>query len=165
MVEQLVTAERLAAGLRYVEALAALGFRPDAALWSIGVDPNEDQRVQLSLVSSLVERVGPKKIYDLLFQAYDHAGTPANFDPWIVGLYGADTTFGEAMRHEPIFEFGAATIKSEDGQEQSIEAMEIVGNRMFYKGWIYVRRFQKRDVASELRLVEKFKKNVDRLAA
>lgn len=165
MAEDIVSADRLQAGHDYIAALAKLGFRPDAALWTVGDMSTKEGLLQLTIVSSLVERVGPTALYDLLFQAYEHAGTPKSIDPWIVGLYGAETLLGAALRTKPVITFKEAIFHRDDGSERTLDLMEAVEGRLFYKRWVYIRNFKKRDLATELRQIDAFRKNVERLAA
>ncbi len=96
MAEDLVSQERIDAGREYLRALASLGFEPEGALWSIRED--EPQSLELSLFTSVVDRVGPRAVLDALFQAYDKALTPRRFDPWDVSVYSPGMHFYECVK-------------------------------------------------------------------
>lgn len=88
MAEDIVTPERLKAGSDYLIALTQMGFDPEGAMWTMRIsDPSS---LELSLFSSLVDRIGTYKIFQALFDAFDRAKTPKDFDPWLVALYSPD---------------------------------------------------------------------------
>jgi len=86
----LMTENRLAAGGDYLKALLHLGLDPDIMAW---VYVARDREMELALVTTLVDRIGPKPIYDLLFRAYELAGTPRSVDPFVVSLYSPNMAF------------------------------------------------------------------------
>lgn len=82
---------RLKAGREYLSALRRLGFNPDALLWA-GVGGTKDESVmELLVVTSWADNIGPKAIYDLLFEAYDASATPKEIDPFVVSLFSPHT--------------------------------------------------------------------------
>lgn len=82
---------RLIAGLEYTNAIMSLGLDPDLMCWVYL--PDED-RTELSIVTTMVDRVGPAKLYSLLFKAYQLSATPREVDPFEVGLYSPRTALG-----------------------------------------------------------------------
>lgn len=95
MAEELVTRDRLTAGTRYLTALKDLGFEPDAAMWS--VRPDDPGSLELSLFSAYVDRVGTRRMFRTLYDAYHASKTPPELDPWFVGLYSPDQQFYGAV--------------------------------------------------------------------
>ncbi|MBO0906313.1 hypothetical protein [Jiella sonneratiae] len=172
MVEEIVTPERLEAGERYLGSLRALGFEPDGALWSMR--PSDPSSLELSIFSSLVEKVGPLTIYRALFDAYDQGKTPADFDPWIVSLYGPHQTFFDAVAGfdaasvDP--DKGAAFVMcggsdhEEGGNVVRTTDFEIV--RIVHREWVYKVLEQPRasPAASSLRRWRRFEENLARAA-
>ena len=83
---------KLRAGREYHEALCKLGFHPDAVLWATaGGQPDDQPRMELLLVTSWADIIGPKAVYDLLFEAYEASATPQEIDPFIVSLFSPET--------------------------------------------------------------------------
>jgi hypothetical protein len=82
---------RLAAGREYLQALQRLGFRPDALLWALKGKSAPPADFELLLVSSWADSIGPRRVYDLLFEAYDLSATPKEIDPFIVSLFSPAT--------------------------------------------------------------------------
>jgi len=78
---------RLKAGREYHTALRRLGFDPDALLWAGVGGSDADGAMELLIVTTWADNIGPKAIYDLLFEAYDASATPKEIDPFIVSLF------------------------------------------------------------------------------
>ncbi len=75
---------RRAAGLAYAAALRKLGLDPEALFWARDDLSNE---LILVLVTRFFDHVGPLALSELLFKAYNAAGTPKEIDPFIVDLH------------------------------------------------------------------------------
>lgn len=90
-------------GAAYLKALRQLGFEPDLFcwalenIWSDRADQLARIEKRLVIVTSLVERVGTRSIYDLLFSAYDLAVTPKEVDPFNVAVYSTESLQGELL--------------------------------------------------------------------
>jgi hypothetical protein len=98
---------RMQAGLEYVSSLRKLGFDPEIAAWAIPRQRPGAPDVELILVTSWADNIGPKAIYDLLFEAYDASATPREIDPFVVTLISPHTQVATdlkaalvTMRHE-----------------------------------------------------------------
>lgn len=83
---------RLEAGREYLAALRKLGFRPDALLWAGVGESSRESRMELLIITSWADHIGPKAVYDLLFEAYDASATPKEVDPFSVTLLSPHTT-------------------------------------------------------------------------
>lgn len=178
MAEDIVDAQRLQAGRDYHQALVRLGFPVQAMLWTIpeerGIHSKRaagiEGEMELGIVSTLIEREGPLKIYDLLWQAYDHAGTPKSISPWLVCLYGSRSRFGRNVRSVLNIEVGAATLHTVDaaGRRETVQ-MDIpffsFANRLTRTDWIYKVDFGNRGNAADRRAIKTFERNVAMLKA
>ena len=58
---------RLRAGREYLDALCKLGFVPDVLCWAVAGSA-ADERMELLIVTTWADTIGPKAIYDLLFE-------------------------------------------------------------------------------------------------
>ena len=180
-----MTDERLVAGRDYCDALERLGFPVQACLWTIPEERGVHSRVaaglegefELGLVSSLIEREGPRKIYDLLWKAYDFAGTPGSLSPWSVCLYGSRSLFGRRVRNISLashgvihgFEFdGDALVDGATIVEKSIpmdEPWTSFAGRLTRNSWVYKIEFADRGNAADRRAIKTFARNIEKLAA
>jgi hypothetical protein len=79
------------AGFEYGKKLLELGFEPHILAWTY---PARERQAQFAIVSSLVDLVGPLRIYDLLFKAYDTSVLPRTIDPFVISLYSPKSDFG-----------------------------------------------------------------------
>lgn len=166
MVEDLVTADRLAAGKEYLSALADLGFVPEGAMWSMR--KGDAETLELSLFSSVVNRTGPSVVYDALFQAFDKALTPRTFDPWDVAVYAPGTNFYEgASRGAPsstevgmgTFVMGAST-SVYDERDRLIDMRVEEVTRVTFLSWVYRFPRQKAPAIPQMRAWNKFERRV-----
>lgn len=94
-----LSAAELAAGWEYLRALRKLKFEPDVLCWivenefdGIGSDPNFHNR--LAIVTTLVDRTGPQKLYELLFEAYTLSVLPKEIDPFNVSVFSPQSRDG-----------------------------------------------------------------------
>jgi len=178
MAEEIVTEERLSAGHDYWIALRELGLAPEALLWTVPeknvngltvqvphkVDP---WNLELSLVSGLVDVYGAKEIYELLYLAFERAGTPKNFDPWIISLYGTKSDFAELLPNAPFFEGGELVALGDQGTRISatVPDWNVVYDRKFQSDWVYVRPKFRKDRQWLSRSMFRLRRNVEALAA
>ena len=75
---------RLQTGRAYLAALAALGFAIDRAFWTLAP---ADGRYELAIVTPWVDRIGPTRLYALLFAAHEAHATPSDIDPFEISLF------------------------------------------------------------------------------
>jgi hypothetical protein len=162
---ELLTKERILAGAEYVQRLRQLGFDPDIAAW---VYRGIEDDIQLVLVSDIVLRVGSRRMYEVLFQAYENAITPKHIDPFDVGLYSSKmdlsidlTNQFAVMTAEGMVRFG----------EEDVEVMKtvfVVGvnyPKIVYGVGVYrVKRnpAKMRDISATWRT---FERNIEQMAA
>jgi hypothetical protein len=159
MAENTMTPERMKAGEDYLAALRKLGLEPEALLWAYHEGRKE---FTLALITSLADRVGPKEIYETLFEAYDHAGTPASIDPWIVTVFSPRTVFDVDFNAMMGME---ATVRPTPGVEIDGEMWFMAGDYMFRKSWVYVARRWNAQSKHQMKAWDNFRQNVSRLAA
>jgi hypothetical protein len=69
---------RFSAGARYCGALIDLDFDPEIVSW---IYISSEDRIELAIVTSMVDRIGPLAIYEMLFKAYDAAALPGGNRP------------------------------------------------------------------------------------
>jgi hypothetical protein len=170
--------ERLEAGRDYQAALQRLGFPIQAILWTLPEErgihskaaANIEDELELGIVSTLIEREGPRIIYDLLWQAYDHAGTPKSISPWSVCLYGSLSRFGREVRNIPILD-GVEVRATLVFQEQAEKARPMqpvwvsFAGRLTQNNWVYKREVGNRGTAADRRAIKAFTRNVEELKA
>jgi hypothetical protein len=82
---------RFPAGAEYLRALTSLGLDPDVMCW---IYISSEDRMELAIVTTMVDRIGPLPIYELLFKAYDASALPHEIDPFEVSLYSPNTRMG-----------------------------------------------------------------------
>ncbi|MCE7031009.1 hypothetical protein [Jiella avicenniae] len=162
-----MTPARLDAGREYLAALRDLGFVPDGAVWSMRL--GEPGTLELSLFSDLVDRVGPHAIYRALFDAYERAKTPADFDPWIVGLYSPRQTFFDAVADFDMAsvdpDSGAAFVmrggsEYDDGADV-LRTTEYEVVRVVHRDWVYkIPEGRKSPATEALRNWRRFERSV-----
>jgi hypothetical protein len=163
MADDIVSLSRLEAGRDYLAALDGLGFLTETMMWTIaGTGNNVDP--ELSIVTSFIERVGSNEIYELLFEAYEKAGTPSEIDPWIVSLYGSGTQFAHAAKGMHIV--GGANLNFADGSQREFpdELWHGVVDRLTKPSWIYKLGNVVDDWTLQKRRFAKFQKNVHALS-
>lgn len=167
MAKDFVDLSRFEAGKRYIDALEKLGFSVDYALWTVPTDTDVTDDTQLSIVSHIIETVGSKTVYELLFKAYERAGTPPDIDPWIVSLYGSNTAFGRHVTtiHE-VEEEAYLTIMTEHGpQKQAVPTWINIVDRFTKPRWIYKLAHFDNKPGDDWWAFERFRRNVEALAA
>ena len=146
------------AGAEYLAALRKLGLEPEVLAWGFC---GPDSRVELVLVSSWVDNVGPKVLYDLLFAAYDASATPKEIDPFIVSVYSSRSVLGHQLssmiehagQDSRLFN-GSGTILVLGGGEVMVPA-----------SMVYIARRSHRSKMEELRRFKRFEREVTALAA
>jgi hypothetical protein len=155
-----MTPERWEAGERYVSSLRDLGFDPETVMWAFDKRAGE---FNLAFVTTIVDRIGTKAIYEILFKAYDRAVTPREFDPWVVSLYSPQTFF--AREFAIMLETNPTVEALGDAQIVGQVALG-VGDYTARREWIYVlRSASKVQSKHQIRAWQAFEANVDRLAA
>lgn len=167
MADDLVTKDRFQAGERYIKAIEQLGFSVEYALWTISTEAESSSDIQLSIVSKMIETAGTKAVYALLFKAFEHAATPPEIDPWIVSLYGSQTKFADHLTSIPMLhDVGFMAIKTPDGIVNQETPMWIrVIDRATRPSWIYKLKHFEDQPRSDRWAYERFRRNVEALAA
>ncbi|WP_297507324.1 hypothetical protein [uncultured Caulobacter sp.] len=155
---------KLKAGREYAAALKKLGFVPDALVWaSPGGEAkpvNPDHQLELLIVSSWVDNVGPKAIYDLLFEAYEFSATPQEVDPFIVSLFSPETQVAKDL-------WGAIHTLRTEPLGDDARPMFVLGMLDYatIPDWIISYRTSKSNHFADLRRFHAFQNNVAKLAA
>ena len=151
---------RLKAGREYLTALKRLGFNPDALLWAgVGAEAGEGA-MELLVVTTWADNIGPKAIYDLLFEAYDASATPKEIDPFIVSLFSPHTQVAIDLN-------GAMRAIKNNGHKAEFRPMFILGMMDYYSipDWIISYRQAKTTKFDDARRFAAFRGNVAKLAA
>lgn len=155
-----LTVERKRAAADYLAALQSHGVKPDGFAWAL--DGNGE--FHLLLVTSLVDRVGPKTVYDTLFKAYDRALTPKTIDPWIVSAFSPKSDLGKAF-----ISMIDISIEFKDESGNSVDNFAHVtaniGPFTIRSNWIYVKVKQAKSAEAQLRGWHRFTSDVERVAA
>lgn len=150
---------RLKAGREYLTALRKLGFNPDALLWAGVGGVAAEGAMELLIVTTWADNIGPKAIYDLLFEAYDASATPKEVDPFVVSLFSPQTQvaidLGDAVR----------TLQAETHRE--MRPIIMLGMMDYYTTppWIISYRPSKSTRFEDARRFNAFQNNVAKLAA
>lgn len=151
---------RLEAGREYFDALKKLGFTPDALLWAHAGGSAHDAPMELVIVTAWVDTIGPKAIYDLLFEAYDASATPREIDPFIVSLFSPQTQVAKDI---------AAAVRTvqDHAHEHNFRPMLVLGmmDYVTIPSWILWYRPSKSKLFEDTRHFSAFKNNIERLAA
>lgn len=151
---------RLKAGREYLIALRKLGFNPDAILWAgVGGAP-ADGPMELLIVTTWADNIGPKAIYDLLFEAYDASATPKEIDPFVVSLFSPNTQVAVDI------DAAVRTIKAE-GNQADFRPILVLGMMDYFTipQWILSHRAAKSTRFEDIRRFSAFQNNVAKLAA
>ncbi len=151
---------RLEAGREYLVALRKLGFNPEALLWAgVGAEA-ADGAMELLIVTTWTDNVGPKAIYDLLFEAYDASATPKEIDPFTVTLFSPRTQVAIDLN-------GAMRTIREKLRGPDNHPMIVLGMLDYYTipDWIISYRRSKTSSFDDVRRFTAFQSNVAKLAA
>ncbi len=151
---------KLKAGREYAAALKKLGFNPSALLWAGVGDQSADSKMELLIVTNWVDHVGPKAIYDVLFEAYDASATPKEVDPFVVSLFSPHTQVATDIRD------AIHTMRTRPLGDDA-RPMLILGMMDYFTipDWIISYRTSKSAHFDELRRFHAFQNNVAQLAA
>lgn len=162
MAQDALSEERWTAGADYLAALRQLGLEPEGLLWAFHEARRE---MALVLVTSLVERIGPKDLYEVLFEAYEKAGTPRSIDPWIVVAFGPDSLLGEEFA--VMMEAEVRVVEAPPSLELPIFKYGLGGGEYtFSHEWVYVAKPRWRSESKhQVKIWNTFRENVARLAA
>lgn len=85
-----LTDELKVAGHQFHQAIAKLGLEPDVLCWA-----NVGGELQLVMVTSLVDRVGPLEIYKTLFRAQEWGVIEPDFELMDVSIYAPSSELGK----------------------------------------------------------------------
>jgi hypothetical protein len=116
--------------------------------------------MEFILVTSWTDNIGPKAIYDLLFEAYDVSATPREIDPFVVTLISPQTQVANDLKAALV------TMRQENfGPEH--RPMFILGMLDYttIPQWIVSHREVKPARFEDLRRFAAFQRNVTALAA
>ena len=150
---------RLKAGREYLVALRKLGFDPDALFWA-GVGPDANGSMELLIVTTWADNIGPKAVYDLLFEAYDASATPREIDPFVVSLFSPNTTVAKDF-------YNAIQTIDRKIHDKDFTPMIVLGMLDYYttSSWIISCRLPKSTRFDDTRRFAAFRNNVAKLAA
>jgi hypothetical protein len=159
-----VSAEYLKAGGDYLDSLRTLGLTPNFLGW--GWDISAGQWV-LVLVTSIINAGGPLALNKLLFQAYSAKATPKEISPFIVRIFSP-----EIIPNEFYF-LGEKNLRAHKVNEKpNIDLPPIRNFQLTFMDieLEMVNSYQNRPVRKlkyqeRRRLWDRFKSNVERLAA
>lgn len=154
-----MTPERMEAGRDYLVSLNALGLYPEGLLWAYHEERDE---MVLAIVSSIVDRVGPKEIYEVLFEAYEKAGTPASIDPWIVSVFSPKSIFTDDFRAMMAMDVHA---QAAGGAEIASVLLSVTDGYVFEKEWVYIAQTRNDQSKHQVAEWKRFRQNVHHLAA
>lgn len=152
---------RLKAGREYLAALQKLGFHPDALLWATGVGGVAgSDKMELLIVSTWIDNIGPKAVYDVLFEAYDASATPKEIDPFIVSLFSPHTQVAKDLE-------GAVETVRRNRSLDDFRPMFVLGMMEYstIPAWIISYRRSKSTRFEDARRFAAFQNNVAKLAA
>jgi hypothetical protein len=151
---------KLRAGREYAAALKKLGFTPSALLWAGIGGQDSDGKMELLIVTSWVDHIGPKAIYDVLFEAYDASATPKEIDPFVVSLFSPNTQIAADLR-------GAIHTMRTEPLGEDARPMFVLGMMDYFTipDWIISHRVSKSGHFEDLRRFHAFQNNVAQLAA
>lgn len=148
------------AGQEYATALKDLGMKPQAVCWIHSWLDESTTEKRLAVVTSMVDRVPPKEVYDLLFRAYDLAATPREIDPFIVELFSPESWWGFYIQRTVGMEIDRPRINTLSLQ-QKIPGFE--HSLLVATTGIYVSDPLKHSALNDLRAFERFKQKVTNL--
>lgn len=152
-------ARRLEAGREYLAALVKLGFSPDAVFWAgVAKDARPDE-LELIIISTWVDSIGPKAVYDLLFAAYDRSATPKEIDPFNVSLFSPESNLSKA--------FARAVEAIPTGLWQNGRPLCFVGQSEYFTipDWVIFHQNRRKTLFADQRRFGAFRRNITRLAA
>ena len=168
-----ITERERVAGQEYLEALRNLGFEPSVLCWIVEQTEGDAYEKRLAVVTSLVDRMGPSTIYELLFKAYDAAATPQLIDPFIVALYSPLSIGGSIL-----YQKTSADLVSRARSQLTQADLEKPGSIMMMPSaddarvvmqvldrGIYVSQRQHYSAVADIRRFRVFQKRVEKLAA
>jgi hypothetical protein len=151
---------RMIAGREYHHSLQRLGFFPQAVFWA-HVGHVEPTRMELCVVTSWADNIGPKAVYDLLFEAYDESATPREIDPFIVSIFSPRSQVAADLFN------AVGMVKSDNHKYDPRGAMIVLGmfDYMTIYPWVIFARETKSTRFDDARRFRAFQANVERLAA
>lgn len=165
MDSQPVSAEYVKAGEDYLAALRRLGLRPLFLGW--GRELASGQWL-LVMVTSIIDAGGPLELNRLLFKAYNAEATPREISPFIVRVYSPE------VAPDTLYALGGKELKIVNNDELaakvSISNIQFTFHDVVYEMInAYAIPHQKKPAKPKYHAAlaewQKFKRNVDRLAA
>jgi hypothetical protein len=157
LADRTLPAAYLSAGQDYLSALRKLGLDPNALLWAI--DKTLDDFV-LVLITDHFDFTGPLEIYRLLTQAYNLSATPKDISPFIIRLHSPRQAVGASVLSLQ------ADVRTAEGKRSETLWIDIDTHDLRYRNsWVYQVRHKKLSPASRQHQWNRFKNNIERLAA
>lgn len=161
--EDALDAQRVQAGKEYLDALHRLGLEPDVLCWVYDAIESE---IELAIVTSMAERIESLEIYRLLFRAYEAAATPREIDPFIVSIYGPNSSFGITLRESISNLTTDGAFSSLENTKRFVFSIEGPARSKFVLArGVYTRKELRKSAAEDLRRWGRFKRNVEAVAA
>ena len=158
MASEPLPAGYLEAGQEFDKALRHLGFYPDALLWA--VDKSIEDFV-LVLITRHFDYAGPTEIFRLLTRAYNLSATPREISPFIIRLHSANQEVAQQVQ------MVQGDIRKADGRRSETAWLIFeVADLKFQSNWVYYANAgRKLDAVSRSRQWQRFRKNIEKLAA
>lgn len=167
-----LTALELRAGREYLDALRSLKFEPDILCWVVENDGMDsgfgNLHNRLAIVTSLADRVGPTKIYDLLFEAYTLAVTPKEIDPFQVSVYSPHSRDGKYLIDTTHPNEIAKHLRESGDFKGPMWGIIMDVPHMNAAPWpqsVYAYNIRRRDMTADLRRFAIMRRTLDRIAA
>lgn len=156
------------AGIEYMQTLIALGSSPEIMCWALFTDSPEmtEASMQLVIVDSWFDRIGPTAIYEALFKAYDASVTPKEVNPFIVSVFSPKSEFAIDLRNALR---NIDVPRTHNGRAVEREHMiYVVGSKrpvLVAGAYVLKSPDRKGTAIDDMRAWERFKTEIDRRAA
>lgn len=156
------------AGIEYMQTLVSLGSSPEIMCWALFADSPEMKSVslQLVIVDSWFDQIGPTAIYETLFKAYDSSVTPKEINPFIVSVFSPKSEFGIDLRNalRNIDETRVVNGRTV-GRESMVYWVGVTRPVLVAGSYVFKSPKQRKTKIDDRRAWEKFKTEIDRRAA
>lgn len=150
------------AGAEYLAQLRKLGLHPEGFLWLYRV---EDRQFVLTIIWSGIDKHGPLSMSKLLFKAFNNSLLPREIDPFHVDVRSPNEFVAHMlMDHIPKARAAGGSYMQMDRSISGTGADAEVVYR-WEDGWIYHLADKPRSVHQVRQDWNRFRQNVERLAA
>lgn len=153
--------EHVTAGHEYLASLRKLGLDPEGLMWAR--DETIDEFV-LVLITTHFDYAGPLEIYRLLTRAYNASATPSEIAPFIVRLHSPKQVIVTELRKAYGWQIEIRPVH-EMAKHIDLKVRLSAGDLSFMSEWIYVLRETKLPPVERNRRWNRFRDQVERLAA